>query len=281
MTLTARIIPATGNPGEPSIVLTPTLSAPPQIGIENEVRLQMHWKRDGTPVSPDDLLVVHTERIHLLIIDSSLEDYHHEHPKPTEKPGEFVFRFTPKRAGDYRVFADVTPALSQAQEYVECHLPGTGKGGPVINRIDTRKSSAAGLEFNLRWLTGGGPVLARRPVTAIVTINDRDGRGFRQLEPVMGAFAHIVGFYEDRKTVVHIHPSDADPKGPDDRGGPSFMFRLYAPRSGYIRLSCQTQNGRSYFYLDTCKNSRKSQCGLRFPHLYFASAYPYWWCCFF
>ena len=243
MKLEPRIIPATGTPGEPSIVLTPVLSTPLAAGQPGEVRIRFAWKRDGTPVTHDDLLVVHTERIHLLIIDESLDDYHHEHPKPTDVPGEFAFTFTPRRPGSYRVFADVTPTVSQSQEYPMCDLPGPAPGGKIVNRLDTIQSTAGGLSYQLRWLTGGAPVKTRRPVTALVNISDADGKPFAKLEPIMGTYAHIVGFYEDRRTVVHIHPMDATPQRDTDRGGPSFMFRFYAPRPGFIRLYSQVQIG--------------------------------------
>ena len=243
MKLEPRIIPATGTPGEPSIVLTPVLAQPLAAGQPSEVRIRFAWKRDGAPVTHDDLLVVHTERIHLLIIDESLDDYHHEHPRPTDVPGEFAFTFTPRRPGSYRVFADITPSVSQSQEYPMCDLPGSAPGGRIVNRIDTIESTTDGLNYQLRWLTGGVPVKTRRPVTALVNISDADGKPFARLEPIMGIYAHIVGFYEDRRTVVHIHPMDAEPQRATDRGGPSFMFRFYAPRSGFIRLYSQVQVG--------------------------------------
>ena len=56
-------------------------------------------KLEGTPIrAVDDLLVMHTERIHLLIVDRSLLDYHHEHPVATDTPGEYAFTFTPRPA---------------------------------------------------------------------------------------------------------------------------------------------------------------------------------------
>ncbi len=243
MRLEPRIIPATGTPGEPSITLTPVTTAPLKVGERAEVRIRFAWKRDGKPVSLDDLLVVHTEPIHLLIIDESLDDYHHEHPRPTEVPGEFAFAFTPRQPGSYRVFADVVPRLSQAQEYPVCDLPGSAPGRPVANRADTLSSSGDGLRYDLKWLTGGGPVKVQRPVSGIVAIADADGKPFKQLEPIMGTYAHIVGFYEDRRTVIHIHPMDAEPQRPTDRGGPSFIFRFHAPRPGYLRLYSQIQVG--------------------------------------
>lgn len=37
-------------------------------------------RTDGAAVYPSDLMVSHTERIHLLLIDGALADFHHEHP---------------------------------------------------------------------------------------------------------------------------------------------------------------------------------------------------------
>jgi len=69
-----------------------------------------------------------------------------------------------------------------------------------------------------------------------------------KLEPVMGAYAHIVGFYEDRQTVLHIHPEGEEPKSADERGGPTFGFRFYAPKPGFIRLYVQVQvDGKQVF----------------------------------
>ena len=51
----------------------------------------------GRPVTPADLREVHTGKIHLLIVDASLADYHHEHPTEADAPGEYGFRFTPRR----------------------------------------------------------------------------------------------------------------------------------------------------------------------------------------
>jgi hypothetical protein len=37
---------------------------------------------NGKPVTLNDLQEAHTEKLHLLIVDESLTDYHHEHPAP-------------------------------------------------------------------------------------------------------------------------------------------------------------------------------------------------------
>ena len=65
-----------------------------------------------TPIAPEDLQVVHTRPIHLLIVDASLDDYQHVHPTPGRRPGEWDFTFRPRYGGSYRIFADFTPVAT-------------------------------------------------------------------------------------------------------------------------------------------------------------------------
>lgn len=244
MKLVPRVIPASSlynTPGEPSIALTPLLGRPLTAGQTSEVLLRLTRKKDHAPVTPEELLEMHTERIHLLIIDESLTDYHHEHPRPTETPGVYQFTLTPRRAGSYRVFADVVPRLSNTQEYPVCDLSAASPGESITDRREVSSVIVDGLRFELTW--SGLPVKAKQPVNAAIRVTTADGQPFTQLEPVMGTFAHIVGFHEDRETVLHIHPSGAEPQKPEDRGGPSFNFRFFAPKAGFFRLYGQVQIG--------------------------------------
>lgn len=251
MALEPRTIPASdvyNTPGEPSITLKPKLSSPLTVGKASEVKIRFARKKDGVPVEHKDLRVVHTEPIHLLIIDESLSDYHHEHPKPTEVPGEFVFTITPRKPGPYRVFADLVPLLSNMQEYAWCDLPGSTKGESLSDRAVTTSSWAEPLSFQLKWKDDPTFIREKEPITAFLTVNDSSAQPFTKLEPVMGAFAHIVEFYEDRQTVLHIHPEGAEPQSAEERGGPALKFRFYAPKEGFIRLYVQVQvDGKQVF----------------------------------
>ena len=64
-----------------------------------------------------------------------------------------------------------------------------------------------------------------------------------RLEPVMAAFAHLVGFYEDGHTVVHLHPVGPEITDANLRGGPDLEFKFYPPKPGFIKLFCQVQVG--------------------------------------
>lgn len=64
----------------------------------------------------------------------------------------------------------------------------------------------------------------------------------------MAAFAHLVGFYEDGRTVVHLHPAGGEITDAAQRGGPSLDFRFYPPKAGFLRLYVQIQlDGRAVF----------------------------------
>ena len=80
--------------------VTMTLATAEPAVAGREVRAALRLRTgSGKPVAPEDLLVTHTRRLHLLLIDPSLTDYQHVHPGPTRTPGEWAFAFTPRRTG--------------------------------------------------------------------------------------------------------------------------------------------------------------------------------------
>jgi hypothetical protein len=233
-------------PGEPSMLLTASADGPLTAGRKTEVKVQIK-RRDGSPVLLDDLMVMHTQPIHLLIVDPSLEDYHHEHPTPTETPGEYAFSFTPKKSSLYRMWADVVPVATGVQEYPAVELPGTGKADAIGSRSGRYTTTVDGLNFRLTFAEGALP--RNQQVRAMkIEVSDTNGEPVRRLEPLMNAFAHLVGFYDDYQTVVHIHPEGGDILRDDLRGGPLMSFKFYPPRAGFLRLFCQVVvDGKTIF----------------------------------
>jgi hypothetical protein len=195
----------------------------------------------GAPILITDLRVVHTQRIHLLIIDPSLTDYHHVHPEPTAKPGEYAFRFTPTQPGSYRAWADLRTTYGGFQEYASADLPAATAPAP---RPDPRVSLRAEVE-GLRYTLSPEKSVIRinEPVRLKLRVTDKHGKPFRSLEPIMATFAHLVGFNEDYRTVLHLHPKGNTTPRATDRGGPDLEFQLYATEPGLYRLFAQVQIG--------------------------------------
>jgi hypothetical protein len=198
-------------------------------------------KMDGSAVYPPDLIVAHTERIHLLIIDSSLTDYHHEHPQVSRVPGEYPFSFTPRKPGSYQAWVDVRPRPLGLQEYISTTVPATTTGEPLTDRTTTNRAVVDGLTFELSFTTD--KLRTGRPAPGKLRITGPEGKPFTQLEPLMNAFVHLVGFHEDRKTVLHLHPKGALVTDTAARGGPEIEFQMFPPQSGFVRLFAQVQVG--------------------------------------
>ena len=196
---------------------------------------------DGKPVSLDQLEVAHTEKIHLLVIDQSLTDYHHLHPAPGDKPGEYRFDFAPKFGGTYHIWADLVPKATGRQEYSKTTVELQGPPGIPSNSVNTT-AEVDGYRFDLTT-ERNAPLQAGKAIVVNVKVTRPDGQGFSQLEPVMGAFAHMVGFPADLASVTHVHPMGPEPKSDAERGGPDLSFHVEPEKPGFQKFFLQTQIG--------------------------------------
>ena len=246
MSLLVRRIPYSfvyTKPGEPSIRLAAMTNGTVEAGKKMEVTVRLE-RGDKSPVTHEDLIVMHTEPIHLLIEEPGLADYHHEHPTPTKTPGEYAFTFTPRKTAPYRIWADIVPAATGVQELPFTDLPSAGKPDDVADTTTRMEATVEGFRFKLELGAGNDtPLKAQVPRGMTVTITDATSAPVKALEPVMNAFAHLVGFYGDRQTIVHIHPTGGDVLSSEARGGPALSFVFYPPKPGFIRLYCQVRIG--------------------------------------
>ena len=167
----SRILPSNSGfpaPGQQTVRASVRTASPLTVGQPVAALLQLQ-RPNGDPVSPSDLIETHTKKIHLLIVDSSLTDYHHEHPVPTRNPGEYSFSFTPRKPGSYRVWADVRPYPLGLQEYAMTDIPAATTGEPLTNRTVIFKATVDGLNYELilaqKTIQVGRPASARLRIT--------------------------------------------------------------------------------------------------------------------
>lgn len=196
---------------------------------------------DGKPVTLEQLEVAHTEKIHLLVIDQSLTDYHHLHPVAGDKPGEYRFDFAPRFGGTYHVWADLVPKATGQQEYSKTTLKVDGSPATPSTSINAT-AEVDGYRFDLTT-ENNQPLQAGKATMVKVKVTGPDGRAFSKLEPVMGAFAHMVAFPADLSSVTHVHPMGAEPKTAAERGGPELSFHVECDKPGYQKFFLQTQIG--------------------------------------
>jgi len=229
----------------PPVRASVRMTTPLVAGQPASVFLQLE-KVTGEPIAPADLVESHTKKLHLLIVDKSLTDYHHEHPEATKIPGEYTFTFTPRKPGAYRLWADVRPYPLGLQQYATADIPAATEAEMLTDRETKLKATVDGLNYELTLSTN--KVQVARTTTAKLRITKQDGSGVTQLEPFMAAFAHLVGFNEDYETVLHMHPKGVPVFDANARGGPELEFQIYALKPGFVRLFAQVQlAGKSHF----------------------------------
>jgi hypothetical protein len=196
----------------------------------------------GKPVGPADLLVAHTRKLHLLVVDPTLNDYQHIHPEPGRRDGEWVFTMTPQRTGTYRVFADFTPAATQRGLYASADFTVPGPV-PTVTREPNTTAQVAGFKFELIL----PDVLQAGKAADLKFHVESPGREKQPvpLQPVMGAFAHLVAFNEARSGFAHLHPKETDLSKPPDPLRPELTFKVTIPAPGRYVIWAQVNLGGS------------------------------------
>lgn len=208
-------------------------------GEENVLTLKLTGA-DGNPVTLDQLQEVHTKKVHWLVADETLGDYHHLHPQAGNEPGLYTASFTPEKDGNYKVWVDITP-VGATQQYIPVVLAGAKPcASSCVEKTISSEGESDGLKANLSFEK---PLAVGEADMGKVSITDKDGKPVTDLEPVMGAFAHVVAFYDDFATVAHVHPMGEEPKSDTERGGPDLMFHLEPEKAGFLKIYVQVKRG--------------------------------------
>jgi hypothetical protein len=200
----------------------------------------------GRPVGPSELLEYHTQLLHLLVIGPDLGDYQHLHPAPGAEEGAWETSFTPRGAGSYRIFADFLPRATGRPLYAVADLE-VAAGGLAVEPVPTTDPM---LQAELLPVT---PVQPGRSFTLELRLHRTDGAPCI-LEPVMGAYAHLVAFDPARSGFAHLHPDGGSPLDTTvlpprpDPAAAVLRFQALFPRPGDYVLWAQVRlDGRDRF----------------------------------
>jgi hypothetical protein len=227
------------------VSLTLKSDAPPEKGKEATFTLTMRTA-SGKPIGPEDLLVAHTQKLHLLVVDPTLQDYQHVHPEPAWRSGEWTFKLTPERTGQYLVFADFTPTVTQRGLYASAGFTVPGEVARVMRSPNTTWQGGG---FNFE-LVAPSVFHAGQPVDLKFRIASSGAEKKPvPLTPVMGAFAHLVAFDEARSGFAHLHPNETDLSKPPDTLRPELNFKVTIPTPGRYVIWAQIKLGTSDVFI--------------------------------
>ncbi len=182
---------------------------------------------DGKPVTAYQQQ--HEKELHLIVAPRDLSTFQHLHPA-LAADGTWSAPTAVTAAGEYRVFADFTPAdttegltlgadLHAAGDLHPAPLPQTGRTVTVDGYIVT--------------LTGDLTPGRSSRLTLSVS---KDGKPVTDLQPYLGAYGHLVALRAGDLAYLHVHPDTATP-------GPDIAFTTTAPSTGSYRLFLDFQHG--------------------------------------
>lgn len=169
--------------------------------------------------------IVHERRFHFFIVGRDLEYFEHVHPEPAAD-GTFLLRHAIP-PGEYMLLADFLPQGGTSQ-MVQRALIVAGTTPPA--------SRTRGATPNVRIALKQEDFAAGKHACLTFTITDRGtGAPITDLEPYLGAAAHMLLVRSDLTDAVHAHPEETE------GDGSVISFHPLVPAAGDYKLWLQIQ----------------------------------------
>jgi len=222
-------------------------------GQPTRLAFTVRYKKSGEPVKEFEL--IHERLMHFIMTTEDLSWFEHQHPKRVGE-GTFEITWIFPRPGNYRLYADFTPADGDNQVLpLSLTVGGSGLARSYPLTPDAKRVKQIGdLRFELK--VQGEPFTVEKPVLLTYTVRDLKGRAVKNLHPFIGAMGHLLAISQDGKEVVHTHALQAisqpamgekEPfrvtRAMVTEKGPTFSFKLTVPTSGLYKTWAQFARG--------------------------------------
>lgn len=200
--------------GHTVTLLTPTLGPGRQ-----QVRLLITGP-DGRPVTAYD--EVHEKELHLIAVRDDLAGFNHVHPtRSADGTWSATLDLSP---GTWRIYADSQPATLDEQVVLAATLTVTGPAATTRLPAPALTAQVDGYTVTLP-ASAGELAEGERELTFTIS---RDGKPVTDLEPYLGAYAHVVLLRQRDLAYHHVHPQE----GP---AGPTVVAHAEFPSNGTYR----------------------------------------------
>lgn len=170
--------------------------------------------------------IVHEKLIHLFVISENLEFFAHIHPT-LQPDGTFQQQVRLPYGGMYRLLADFYPSGSVPQLAVGT-IYATGPNPPAHFAPALAPCKSENLTAALR-------LEPEQPIAGLETKLFFTLDPATEIQPYLGAWAHMLAASTDLIDILHIHPFLADGKSP------VMQFNVIFPRTGLYRIWTQFQ----------------------------------------
>jgi len=201
--------------------VTPTLTG---------ARLRLAVTHPATGAIVRTFSIVHERPLHLFVIGEGLEFFTHDHP--VQQPdGIFMLDVRLPRPGPYMAIAEFLPDGATPQMFQQAFTTGEAFARPAMPALDSDPKIAGGVRVSLdasKLRSGDAKPLTLRLEDAV------SGGPIADLEPYLGASAHLLIVPVDLTEAIHGHPVD-------DVRGPAIAFVPLLPRAGRYKAWIQFQ----------------------------------------
>lgn len=178
-------------------------------------------------IGPDDLLITHEKKLHLLIYDPALQEFVHEHPG--FQNGLWKTKFNLPRNGSYFIWAQ--GQLKDKTEFnalTRLSIEGGKAENPAPPRLKNIRTSTVddiSVKLSPEKLRAGKMALVK------ISFTTKENKPAK-MEPYLGAFAHVVAVSSDGKEMIHVHPMNGN--APNEG-----MIHALFPKAGAYRVWVQ------------------------------------------
>lgn len=179
-------------------------------------------------LADENLYVIHEKKLHMLIYDSALKEFHHVHPE--YKNNQWEVDLDIPINGKYWVWAQGGidadgEEFSAVTELKISNGTAAWKTPPVLSDIREGVSGTSKVTMDNKTLMAGKTALLNLKFTRT------DGTQPNIMQ-YLGAFAHIVAVPDDGDDLLHVHPMNS---AKPDMG----MMHITFPRKGAYRIWVQ------------------------------------------
>lgn len=195
-------------------------------------RLRIAVKQPGGAAIVRRFAIVHEHPMHLFVVGEGLDFFAHHHPLP-QPDGVFMVDVALPRPGPYMAIVEFQPEGGAPELIHQAFTTGVAFGRIARPAIDPAAKLVDGMRISLD--ASAAKAGHAEPMT--VRIEDAaTGAPVTDLEPYLGAAAHLIAVSPDMTEAMHAHP-------PPDGGGPAVTLRPLIPRPGIFKLWIQFQRG--------------------------------------
>ncbi|APA95711.1 hypothetical protein [Nocardia seriolae] len=175
---------------------------------------------------------LHDKDLHLIVVRTDASQFRHVHPAKAPD-GTWSIDWKWAAPGSYRVFADFSPVGGPGEIVLSRTVAVAGNVTDKPLPPVSRTANVDGYQVTLK----GDLTTAGSELTFDVT---RDGKPVTDLQPYLGAYAHLVALRATDLAYLHVHPEGEVGK---TAPGPDVVFAAQAPSDGNYRLYLDFQHG--------------------------------------